>query len=276
MIELEQVSFGYKKKKQILHDFSLSLEKGKIYGLLGKNGAGKSTLLYLMVGLLKAGKGKVYFDKEDVSKRLPSVLSEAFIVPEEIDFPNVTLKKYIGYNAPFYPKFSLESLDKYLRDFDLDLDLHLGALSMGEKKKVYMSFALATNTSLLVMDEPTNGLDIPAKSQFRKFIVSGMSEDKTILISTHQVRDVDKLLEQVIIIDQSRILLNQPVDRICEKLYFTETNEKEVKDALYSTPSLTGNSLVLPNTQQIETVLNLESLFNAVLTERNKITDLFN
>ncbi|WP_080903496.1 ATP-binding cassette domain-containing protein [Parabacteroides sp. Marseille-P3160] len=276
MIKLEEVSFGYKKKKQILHDFSLSLEKGKIYGLLGKNGAGKSTLLYLLVGLLAARKGKVLFSGEDVSKRLPSVLKEMFIVPEEIDFPRVSLKRYIECNAPFYPKFSRESLDKYLQDFDLDLDLQLDALSMGEKKKVYMSFALATNTSLLLMDEPTNGLDIPAKSQFRKFIVSGMSDDKIILISTHQVRDVDKLLEQVIILDESRILLNQTVERICEKLYFTETNDKPEKDVLYSMPSLQGNSLILPNRQQKETVLNLESLFNAVLSEREKITGLFN
>lgn len=276
MIKLEEVSFGYKKKKQILHDFSLSLEKGKIYGLLGKNGAGKSTLLYLLVGLLAARKGKVLFSGEDVSKRRPSVLKEMFIVPEEIDFPRVSLKRYIECNAPFYPKFSRESLDKYLQDFDLDLDLQLDSLSMGEKKKVYMSFALATNTSLLLMDEPTNGLDIPAKSQFRKFIVSGMSDDKIILISTHQVRDVDKLLEQVIILDESRILLNQTVERICEKLYFTETNDKPEKDVLYSMPSLQGNSLILPNRQHKETVLNLESLFNAVLSEREKITDLFN
>ncbi len=276
MIKLEQVSFGYKKKKRILHDFSLDMEKGNIYGLLGKNGAGKSTLLYLMVGLLKARKGNVLFNGEEVSKRQPSVLREMFIVPEEIDFPRISLKRYIEYNAPLYPKFSKESVDKYLHDFDLDLELQLGALSMGEKKKAYMSFALATNTSLLVMDEPTNGLDIPGKSQFRKFIVSGMNEDKTILISTHQVRDVDKLLEQVIILDKSRILLNQPVERICKKLCFAETNEKEVEGVLYSAPSIQGSSIILPNEQQKETVLNLESLFNAVLSEREKITDLFN
>ena len=183
MITVENLSFLYRKSKRaVLHDFSLSLEKGRVYGLLGKNGAGKSTLLYLMSGLLTPKSGKVVYHDVDVRRRLPITLQDMFLVPEEFDLPPVSLISYIELNSPFYPRFSKEDMVKYLHYFEMDINIDLGALSMGQKKKVFMSFALATNTSLLLMDEPTNGLDIPGKSQFRKFIASGMTDDKTILI----------------------------------------------------------------------------------------------
>ena len=133
---------------------------------------------------------------------------------------------------------------KYLHYFEMDMDINLGALSMGQKKKVFMSFALATNTSLLLMDEPTNGLDIPGKSQFRKFIASGMSDNKTIVISTHQVRDIDKVLDHVLIMDDSRVLLNESISTICEKLLFVESDDRELaKTAIHTIPSIQGNFL---------------------------------
>ena len=188
MITVENLSFTYRKSKRaVLHDFSLSFESGRVYGLLGKNGAGKSTLLYLMSGLLTPKNGKVVFHDTDVRRRLPVTLQDMFLVPEEFELPSVSLVSYVELNSPFYPRFSKEEMIKYLHYFEMDIDIDLGSLSMGQKKKVFMSFALATNTSLLLMDEPTNGLDIPGKSQFRKFIASGMSDDKTIVISTHQV-----------------------------------------------------------------------------------------
>lgn len=276
MIKMDKITFGY-RKKLVFKDFSLSIEKGKVCGLLGKNGAGKSTLLYLMTGLLLPINGKVEYNAQDISKRKPSSLRNIFIVPEEFDLPNITLRKYVAINCPFYPEFSQEQLNKNLEHFDMDTDAHLGALSMGQKKKVFMSFALATNTSLLVMDEPTNGLDIPSKSQFRKFIASGMSDDKTILISTHQVQDVDKLLEQIIILDNNKILLNDMVSNICQKLRFVESyNEEMIKQALYASPSIQGYNLILPNEEKDETPLNLETLFNAILSKNENITTILN
>ena len=190
MITVENLSFTYRKSKRaVLHDFSLSFESGRVYGLLGKNGAGKSTLLYLMSGLLTPENGKVVFHDTDVRRRLPVTLQDMFLVPEEFELPSVSLVSYVELNGPFYPRFSKEEMIKYLHYFEMDIDIDLGSLSMGQKKKVFMSFALATNTSLLLMDEPTNGLDIPGKSQFRKFIASGMSDDKTIVISTHRAYD---------------------------------------------------------------------------------------
>lgn len=278
MITVENLSFTYRKSKRVvLHDFSLAFESGRVYGLLGKNGAGKSTLLYLMSGLLTPKGGKVMFHDTDVRRRLPVTLQDMFLVPEEFALPSVSLKRYLKLNTPFYPNFSNELLNACLHDFDMNEDIHLGELSMGQKKKVFMCFALATNTSLLVMDEPSNGLDIPSKSQFRKVIASGMTDEKAVIISTHQVRDIDSLLDHVVIIDGTRVLLNESVKTICEKLYFVEQGMNESTDtALYVQPSVQGNSVIFPNTYNEETNLNLEVLFNAMLTEREKMQFLFN
>ncbi|WP_455966998.1 ABC transporter ATP-binding protein [Bacteroides fluxus] len=277
MLQVENISFSYRRgKKEVLSDFSLSLEKGRVYGLLGKNGAGKSTLLYLMSGLLTPKHGKVMYHDTDVRRRLPITLQDMFLVPEEFELPPISLVSYIELNGNFYPRFSKEDMVKYLHFFEMDLDTDLGALSMGQKKKVFMSFALATNTSLLLMDEPTNGLDIPGKSQFRKFIASGMSDDKTIVISTHQVRDIDKVLDHVLIMDNSHVLLDQSITSICDKLLFVESDDRElVKTALYTLPSVQGNLLLLPNTENEESEINLELLFGATLAMPDKIVEMF-
>ena len=278
MIEVENLSFSYgRRKSKVLEDFSMKLDKGSVYGLLGKNGTGKSTLLYLMAGLLRPQIGNVLYKGVDVKKRYPDTLQDMFLVPEEFALPNVSLKQYVKLNAPFYPNFSDELLNVCLRDFDMNVDIHLGELSMGQKKKAFMCFALATNTSLLMMDEPTNGLDIPSKSQFRKVIASGMSDDKAVIISTHQVRDIDSLLDHVLILDGSKLLLNESVATICEKLYFAEQGMNEpTEGALYVQPSVQGNSVILPNEYGEDSKMNLEVLFNAMLAERERMQQMFN
>lgn len=278
MIKVEDLSFSYgRRKTKVLDGFSMSLNKGSVYGLLGKNGTGKSTLLYLMAGLLRPQTGKVYYKGVDVTLRKPTTLQDMFLVPEEFALPNVSMKQYVKLNAPFYPHFSDELLKACLRDFDMNEDIHLGELSMGQKKKAFMCFALATNTSLLMMDEPSNGLDIPSKSQFRKVIASGMTDDKAVIISTHQVRDIDSLLDHVLIMDGSELLLNESVATICEKLYFAEQGMNEPTDgALYVQLSVQGNSVILPNESYEESKMNLEVLFNAMLAERVKMQSMFN
>ena len=278
MIDVNKVSFSYgRKKSKVLDGFSMQLAEGAVYGLLGKNGTGKSTLLYLMAGLLRPQSGQVLYKGAEVTKRYPNILQDMFLVPEEFALPSVSLKQYVKLNAPFYPNFSDELLRSCLRDFDMNEDIHLGELSMGQKKKAFMCFALATNTSLLMMDEPSNGLDIPSKSQFRKVIASGMTDDKAVIISTHQVRDIDSLLDHVLIMEGSELLLNESVASICEKLYFAEQGMNEpTDDALYVQPSVQGNSVILPNTYGEESKMNLEVLFNAMLAERVKMQQMFN
>ena len=211
MISIQNVKFGYRSHQEVLDDFSLDFAKNGIYGLLGKNGTGKSTLLYLMMGLLRPQKGSVTIDGISASLRKPEVLQEMFLVPEEYDLPRISLKKYVKSIKPFYPHFSDELLEKSLANFEMTSDIDLGSLSMGQKKKVYMSIALAANTRYLLLDEPTNGLDILSKSQFRKAVIEGMNDEKTIIVSTHQVHDVERLLDQVCIIERNKVLLNEPL-----------------------------------------------------------------
>ena len=277
MLKINDLAFSYSGNGcKVFSDFSLEFEKGAVYGLLGKNGTGKSTLLYLITGLLHPQQGTVLFKGEEVRRRLPSTLSDMYIVPEEFELPSMTMKQYVKLNAPFYPNFSEEQLKKNLALFDFDENIHLGNLSMGQKKKAYMCFALAANTSLLVMDEPTNGLDIPSKSEFRRLIASNMTDEKTIIISTHQVRDIDSLLDHIVIIDQSSVLLNASNADICRRLLFTNQPLSEPTDgALYVQPSVSGNSAILLNEYNEESRMNLELLFNGVLAERDKFAQVF-
>lgn len=277
MFLVEDLTFSYARgRENTLSNFSLSLEKGKVYGLLGKNGAGKSTLLYLMSGLLTPKSGRVLYHGVDVRRRLPLTLQDMFIVPEEFELPSVSLQSYVKLNAPFYPRFSEEDMKHYLALFDLNDKIHLGQLSMGQKKKVFMSFALAANTSLLLMDEPTNGLDIPGKSQFRKMIAAGMSDERTILISTHQVRDIDRILDHIVIMDNSHVMLDASVAEICSRFAFVESDDRSLlSSAIYALPTLQGNLMMLPNEDDADTLINLELLFGAVLENPERVAEMF-
>ena len=270
MIDIKNMSFKYAGQKELVFDnFSLRLEENKIYGLLSKNGTGKSTLLYLIAGLLRPTKGSVCCNGIATDKRQVETLREMFLVPEEFDLPSMTLKRYIELNAPFYPRFSKERLEACLKDFELDTDLQLRSLSMGQKKKVFMSFALATNTQLLLMDEPTNGLDSPSKSQFRKTVAQNMSDDQTIIISTHQVHDVEALLDHILMLNQRELLLNASVQEITEKYVFEYRQPDQMDGVLYAEPTLQGNAVIAHRKEgQAETQLNLELLFNAVAKQR--------
>lgn len=264
MIEVKDLTFAYAgSKTKVFENLNLTLEGNAIYGLLGKNGTGKSTLLYHICGLLQAKKGTVTVDGINTKHRMPELTRDIFIVSEEFTLPNMSLEDYVKINSVFYPNFSEETLQYCLKEFGLEGELKLNALSMGQKKKVYMSFALATNTRYLIMDEPTNGLDIPSKAQFRKVIAQGMTEDRTIIISTHQVHDVDTLLDHVVILDGSDVLLNASVSDICDKYAFEYRTPNDMADVIYAEPSLQGNAVMAPRGNRPETPLNLELLFNA-------------
>ena len=276
MLSINDITFSYNKRSgDLFHDFSLELKAGNVYGLLGKNGAGKSTLIYLMTGLLTPKSGEALFDGVNVRDRLPQTISEIFLVPEEFDLPNISTKQYVSINAPFYPRFSMEDMQRYLDIFEIgdDLDLKLNALSMGQKKKVFMAFAFATNTRVLIMDEPTNGLDIPSKSQFRKLVTSGMTDDKMILISTHQVRDISDILDHVTIIDQSKVLLNASFADVMSKIAFRPLLEGDKPIFVLQSPY--GPLAAVPAQPGEETKVDLEMLFNATLQNPAAINQLF-
>ena len=233
MISIQNIKFGYNSYQAVLDGFSLEFAQSGIYGLLGKNGTGKSTLLYLMMGLLRPKEGNVSIDGISASLRSPEVLSEMFLVPEEYDLPPISLSKYVRAIKPFYPRFSEELLERTLANFEMNSDINLGQLSMGQKKKVYMSVALASCTRYLLMDEPTNGLDILSKSQFRKAIIDSMTDDRTVIVSTHQVHDVERLLDHICIIERNRVLLSEPLVEKDQAIDLEELFIKTVEQKLY-------------------------------------------
>ena len=276
MLQINNISFGYNKKRgNLFSDFSLNLEAGNVYGLLGKNGAGKSTLIYLMTGLLTPQSGEALMDGVNVRERLPKTMSDLFLVPEEFDLPRLSIKQYVSINAPFYPNFSMEDMQRYLEIFEMSdyIDVNMHSMSMGQKKKVFMAFAFATNTRVLIMDEPTNGLDIPSKSQFRKLVTTGMSDDRMMLISTHQVRDISDILDHVVIIDNSKVLLNASFADVTSKLAFRPLRTGD--EPLFVVQSPFGPLAAVRAESGEETVVDLEMLFNATLQNPAAINNLF-
>jgi ABC-2 type transport system ATP-binding protein len=272
MLTINSIDFAYPKSRTtLLEGINLSIKPGHIYGLLGANGEGKSTILYLIAGLLHAKTGDIRFNDVDTKLRQPATLSEIFLVPEEITLPNITLKQYVKYNAPFYPRFSYEDLARYLEHFRLDTEIHLGKLSMGQKKKAFVAFALACNTSLLLMDEPTNGLDIPGKADFRRAIVSAMNDERTIIISTHQVRDLDRVLDHVVIMGKHKIVLDASMQELTDRYEFINTSDaSECNDAVFSEAVPGGYNIIRENTDGNETDVNLETLFDFIFANPDK------
>ena len=278
MIQIDNLSFIYPKGRKNIHtDLTLNLEENKIYGLLGKNGTGKSTLLYLIAGLLKPTKGTITMDAtndetgEAVSystfERHPEVLRETFLVNEEYTLPPLTLDEWSKSLGVFYPNYSEEMFRQCLADFDIKGNPKLTTLSMGQQKKVIISFALASGVKYLFMDEPTNGLDIPSKAQFRKVVSSCMSDERTIIVSTHQVHDIEFLLDHIIIIDNDRLLLNASTGEITDKFVFEyRTPGSPTDGVIYQEPTLQGNAtMAYRKSTDPETNLNLELLFNATV-----------
>lgn len=265
MIDILSLSFGYSRKRLLYSDLSLSLPSGYIYGLLGKNGAGKSTLLKNIAGTLFPTQGSVLVDQMVPRKRNPSFLRNVYYIPEEVYVPSLTVKQYVSLFAVFYPKFNSDALFLYLKELEVIVPGRLSALSFGQQKKFIIAFALACNTQVLLMDEPTNGLDIPSKSQFRKLIASVMNEERIILISTHQTRDLENLIDKVIIVDNGRLLLYASLEEIAQKLCFETVMElPEGSRILYAEKHLKGTSIIRENNTGEDSRINLEHLFNGV------------
>ena len=268
MLSFSNVSFTYGRRgKEVLSGLSLDFEENGIYGILGKNGTGKSTMLYLAAGLLRPKGGNVTAEGMPTQSRRPETLRELFLVPEEFDLPEVSLRTYVQLNAPFYPTFREDILARCLKSFELGDDLNIGRLSMGQKKKVYISFALAAGTKYLLMDEPTNGLDIPSKKVFREVIAREMTEERVMIISTHQVRDVEQLIDHVVIVNEGTVMLNASTAEIESRLRFEQRAVgSDLSDALFVQQTMRGIELICPNSGNDVTPIDLELLFNALQT----------
>lgn len=266
MLQINNLHFGYPRKSFLLEDISLRLREGHIYGLLGKNGAGKSTLLKNMIGLADPAKGSCQYNGVSVAGRPVTVLEDIYFIAEELFVPSLTPSQFVANTAGFYPKFSKPDFFHYLDVLAVDRNGIMDRQSFGQQKKAMIAFGLATHTNLLLMDEPTNGLDIPSKAQFRKLMASVQTEDRCMIISTHQVRDLDSLIDTLLVLHDGQIMVNLTLDEVVERLHFGTYSDTKGLEILYEEDSIRGKAAILANTTGEFSKADVELLFNAIIS----------
>lgn len=275
MINIENLDFSY-KQMAVFKDISLRFEEGNIYGLLGENGVGKTTLLKIISGLQKPACGSCTVDGMTSFDRRPEMLRDLFFMPDAVTLPDdSTPERYVKELGVFYPSYSHDDFLRLMQDLEVEPSLKFQEMSAGMQKKSLIASALSLGTKYLLLDEPTNGLDIPSKSDFRKILMQRMGTDKTIIISTHQVKDVENLIDPIVIISYNDLLLNASVADISQRLYF-EYGAAQRNDALYSEMQPGGYLNVVENVDGQESPINIEALFNAVLKNTKTVKQLFN
>ena len=274
MIDINNLAFSY-GSVPVLKNITMKLEEGKIYGLLGENGVGKTTLLTLLCGLKKPNSGSIDIDGINPFKRDPELYRELYYVPDEVSPIHQTARLFAKNTGVFWPEFNMDLFLEIMKEMEVEPDQKMDTMSAGQLKKTYLSFALASKARYIFMDEPTNGLDIPSKSQFRSAITKYTAEDSTIIISTHQVRDLENIIDPIIILDKQDVLVNASLEKIASKLSFDYGTTLH-PDSLYSEQLPGGFIQVLLNTDGQETKVNIEALFNAVHKNKDLIKNLLN
>jgi len=274
MISINKLHFSY-KKTPVFSGISATMKSGHIYGVLGRNGTGKSTLLYTIAGLVCPQRGEVNVNGFTPFRRDATFLQNIFLVPEEFYLPDISIPNLIKYYSPFYPAFDQPSFHQYISQFDIPADATLLSMSYGQKKKVLISFALATNTQTLLMDEPTNGLDLISKGQLRKIIAGAITEHKCFIISTHQVKDLENLIDDVVILNDTRILFNENLGKVSKKLSFQISFEPEYgEEIIYQEPLLRGSAIVKRNLDNEESRIDLELLYKAAMSDSERVQSI--
>lgn len=273
MIEIKDLAFSY-GKTPILKSITTTLEEGRIYGLLGENGVGKTTLLTLLCGLKKVCSGSITTDGENPFDRTPTLLQNQFYLPDEALPVAMKAECFAKERGAFWPDYDHSKFLEIMKEFENDPAKKMNQMSAGQLKKTYISLALACGCKYIFMDEPTNGLDIPSKTQFRSAIMKYTSDDSTIVISTHQVRDLENIIDPIIILDRQDVLMNASVEEITSKLYFDYGTQLH-PESLYSEQLPGGFIQVYHNTTGEDSKINVEALFNAVHKNKELIKGMF-
>jgi ABC-2 type transport system ATP-binding protein len=278
IIDIKNLEFHYNRQPKLLYNLNLHLNSGCIHGLIGKNGEGKTTLLKLISGLIFPLNGNIDVLGFEPRKRNPEMLQDIFFLPEEILSSKLSISTFERVYAPFYPSFSSTSFYDYMSEFAIDPNISdISELSYGQKKKVLIAFGLATNARIILLDEPTNGLDIPSKRQFRRMVSSAINDKCCVLISTHQVFDLENLINNIIIMDDHKIIFNELTTNILTKLQFKVSEKKEkTESTIYAEQTNRGYSQILENKTGAESKLDIELLFNALMTDCDKINKALN
>lgn len=273
MIKINDLAFSY-GRIGVLENISMELEEGKIYGLLGENGVGKTTLLTLLCGLKKAEAGTIEIGGLKPFERSPEFLENQFYLPEEVVPVNAKAAEWGSGTGKFWPDYDNDKYTEILSEFEVEPNKKMNRMSAGQLKKTYIAFALACNVKYLFMDEPTNGLDIPSKTKFRAAVMKYTREDSVIVISTHQVRDLENIIDPIIILDKRDVLLNASLQEVSEKLFFDYGTVLR-PDSLYSEQIPGGFIQVRRNGERKESKVDIEALFNTVHRHKEYIKDLF-
>ena len=273
MIRIEKLGFSY-GQVPVLKNITMNLEPGKIYGLLGENGVGKTTLLTLLAGLKKPLQGSIDIDGSAPYSRAPQVLENQFYLADEMLPVPMKAAEYSRITGEFWPNYKQDTFEEIMELFENASDKKMSEMSTGQLKKTYISLALALGCKYLFLDEPTNGLDIPSKAQFRSALMKYTGEDSTIVISTHQVRDLENIIDPIIILDRQDVLLNASLEEISRKLYFDYGTQLH-PESLYSEQLPGGFIQVYPNAEGADSKVNIEALFNAVHHNKEFIKGLF-
>lgn len=273
MITIDNLAFSY-GKTPVLNNITMTLEEGHVYGLLGENGVGKTTLLTLLCGLKKLQSGTIETDGMNPYDRDPAFLQNQYYLPDEVTPYNQSAKRFAEFNGKFWPNFDMDKFLQIMSEFENEPSKKMNKMSCGQLKKTYISFALACGAKHLFMDEPTNGLDIPSKAQFRKAVMKYTADDSIVVISTHQVRDLENIIDPIVILDKCDVLLNADMQTISEKLYFDYGTILR-PESLYSEQLPGGFIQVVPNVDGEDSKVNVEALFNAVHNNKEQIKNIF-
>ncbi len=276
MIELTNLGFSYSNSEKLFENIELKLDNGGICGLLGKNGAGKTTLLKILAGLIFPADGSCTVLGQTPANRQPSFLEDIYFLPEDLYVPALTAEQYLQFYASFYPRFDAASFKIFQKEFAIPGNKLLTEFSHGQKKKFLIAFGLATNCRIVILDEPTNGLDIPSKAQFRKLLVSAITDDKLFIISTHQVHDIENLIDNIVILDEGKIIFQKNLFEITNHLAFIQQqNIPDTLSCLYYEKNIHGYNAIIENHQDLDTHVDLEMLFNAIISNKNAIKNAF-
>lgn len=262
IIQVSGLGFHYGRNR-VFENFELMLDQPGIYGLFGRNGSGKSTLLKILAGLLFPHAGTVSVLGHRPATRSPDFLEQIYIVPEEFHLPDITLAALQVTHAPFYPRFSASDFQRYISTFDIPQDQSFASMSLGQKKKSVIAFALATHTPVLLMDEPTNGLDILSRSQFKAIMGGSEHKQRIVLISTHQAHDLETLMSHVLFADAGQLALSASMHTLQHALLMG-VQEKPENRSIYQEP-LGQQWAYVSHNQQFETsAVHLELLYKAL------------
>lgn len=282
MIKIRELSFSYPKNK-IFDSMNLNLEQGKIYGLLGKNGSGKTTLFKLIAGILFPNSGEIEISGIKTNSRSFQIYNEIFFYPEEVFVPDMKIKDFLKIFSPLYERFNKEKFYELLKIMELDENYEISKLSLGMLKKFYLIFSLSTESLVYLLDEPTIGLDIPSKAQFRKVVLDSLSEDKIFIISSHQVKDFNKLLDEVIIIDKGKIIFKKEMDKINESLGILYVpKDFETRDFILYEEDIISGKMCIVDKKKVSNLLDnyiiqdidLEILFNFIVNNKEKVEEI--